>query len=271
VEDRGESYVRKWLKKHGFPFEMWVAQTLRETEFQVVHPAYYRDVKTGETRDADVNAFRILSHSVEESHYLIDIEATFECKTSVDPWVAFTWNQNHAMGETMWLGNANVKQLMGPAFWGIKPPHLKLNPVSGPKAWGLLQAGHEEGKRDTAYNAARQVFDAAQGLASQADDVTLFSLVIPVLVLDSPLFSASLGSSKELVVESIPSILYRHTPSDGVGSLLMHVVTREAFPGFAAHLKQDFETLVRFMIDRLDKHPELRLQLKTSSRPRSDS
>jgi len=79
-----KNQVEEWLLQQGFPLEMRVAKSLRDSQFEVRQSHYYKDSQTGKHREIDILAIR------SDKIGLVEIAFLIECKTTNKPWVLFT-------------------------------------------------------------------------------------------------------------------------------------------------------------------------------------
>lgn len=83
--------VEAFLKKQGFPFEMYVAHELRKAGFDAVYQSIlFSDPYTQKTREIDVIAY-FTKHL--DLHHSIQIKIIIECKHATTPWILFSSEQ----------------------------------------------------------------------------------------------------------------------------------------------------------------------------------
>ena len=77
--------VAEWLDSQGYPLEMKVASTLRDSGFRVQHSAHYIDPETSKSREID-----IICTAIGDRYGMADIHFVIECKSTKQPWIIFT-------------------------------------------------------------------------------------------------------------------------------------------------------------------------------------
>lgn len=242
--------VREWLLKEGAPLEMWAAARMREQGFLTNQSTYFRDPKTNEYRELDIEAGRRESiardgRAVGEASWHVIVE----CKFSADPWVAFV-----------------VEGEMRGLAWSLLRPTTRLGELllidcdrtgertrafaADVQAYGLLRkppnrkGGDDLDKRDPAFAATQKLCAAA--LKEINEDVprpTAATFVYPILVLEAQLMAASLGDDGSPYVKEIQSAVVTSPPTTSGRRVSILVVTKEAFPEAIRRVREEMDLL----------------------------
>ncbi len=233
-----ETKVGGWLGRQGFPLEFRVARAFASRGFTVT-PSHY--VEAGEkTREIDVRA--VWSQSIMQDR--MSFELFVECKWSKrHPWVVFASPDGHAvepplskvipangMGEALlWLLDESPDLLSGPPFVAV-----------GVLGHGGRQAltDKQQDSPDAFYSAMQSVTELARAAVYDPPTITATKsydarFTFPVVVVDAPLFKATLpADADELVVSRIPRarVYWRGASADRASRV--DVVTADSLPEF---------------------------------------
>ncbi|MFD6354072.1 hypothetical protein [Nocardia tengchongensis] len=255
--DKLSERVTGWLRDQGYPFEMRTARELRRKGIAAHLGQYYTDIETGQQRETDVCAFveRREDHGLRGrsvcGHLVI------ECKSARDkPWILFTdeqrsrfrrayADQRFAIPNNKWLSP------VGKQTWKAGPVPL----LEGYRPFGYtLVRAFGNGNDDVAYGAVMSVAKAAAGLrnkyAADADTlgVAIRAVVLPVLLVDAPLFQCELDDEGQERLTSIDrgTLVWRYQLGpDLPKETLVSVVTTSALSALADDLKLTVDSLRR--------------------------
>lgn len=238
--------VLSWMSKRGYPLEMKVTHELRKHRPDLLQQSYYyEDAFTEELREADVVTSWSPSTANGDNNRRVTFTAVIECKASGAPWVVFTQRSRPTWG-TWRVGERTVLTL-GERF-PVRDIFQRHGTQSSPlfsmarnlePGHGLTQKRDDRGGKDWAYDAVRQVISAAHGIArdfevhGSGDPVTI---VMPLVVTDSPLFECYVDADGEVAAESVlrSSVLMRTQHSRR--STYVRIVNSADLPALAKDL-----------------------------------
>lgn len=75
--------LRTWLKKEGYPFELWAGREFRQSGWQVFHGTY---PETHKLREIDLDVSWGPYGGLREKRGLVSFHLVCECKQSEKPW-----------------------------------------------------------------------------------------------------------------------------------------------------------------------------------------
>jgi hypothetical protein len=218
-----DGQVRKWLDTEGYPLEYAVARELRRNRFRTFHGLSYVDRSTGRPREIDVVA------ELQSSDRAIWL--TIECKASALPWVVLT-EESRPADWGLFIASSS-------AHWEARIRRQLAIPVN--HGFSLVQA-LKRGDQDLAFVALNQAAGAAAGLL-ESPHRDRPGLVLPVVVVSSPLYSLFVETSGEEILTRVPwSRLIWSGAS--IGRTLLDVVTREGLSGYAQTLHEDLTAIL---------------------------
>lgn len=284
--------VREWMLQQGYPMEMRVAQQFRRERFSTVQSAYYVDAETRELRETDVLASLAFSLA---SSVLLLVHVVVECKhvQREKPWVGLSASNQNVEDFQVFPRLASTGGLLLLNLIESKDGVRALPLFQMPKtvAYGLVEAfsksreswGSQKGagkrtqsrkdKPDPAYSAIRQVLSSARSRTSWfskdlAGDLTIVEIVLPLVVIDGPLFEAELSENGQLDIHPRDSLLLALN-TFGVGGKLgesvpvtfINIIKEAGTSSFAADVRTslkwirdncaaEFEVVSKAMLDR---------------------
>jgi len=236
-----ETKISKWLEKQGYPLEMYVSQKFRERKFSVSQSIYYYDSEYNINREIDVLAHK----GVFIEDRFASIDYIIECKSSKKPWLLFSSKREIAYDPIIeserYLHNENAYSLI---------VHLrsidlikKLYPFYydfASTGYGLTQAFTSG--NDIAYKAINTLSKYCD-YAIRSSNGNVFpecKIIIPILVVDTPLYEITLSENYEQKIER-----------KNVGCLSFNratiiVVTRESLDEFCKLVNDSSEWLLEY-------------------------
>jgi hypothetical protein len=245
--DSLEAKIMEWLDRQGYPLEMYTAKCCRDSGFAAYPSSYFQDTQSGQQRETDVYAHtrRI---PVTDKGREFQLSFAFECKQSrAKPWVAFT----HTDERNTMHPKAAMAQRIVPEYafswWRNlvkKADQNDLYPFgyANPLAHSLVRVSFERSNEDAAYAALMSVTKAAIGIAdwldlgssAGGDNQLFYTVVSPILVLDTPLFSCHLNDRNEISIASIDrcTLQWSNQVSQTSASTIIEIVTKQALPTF---------------------------------------
>ena len=191
------SKVSEWLHKTGLPLEIAAASAFKQQNFEVTHSAVYADPQLDKGREIDVVAY------ARDGTGLLQGYAVIECKASPNPWVVLV--SSSPSGNTYSsLGLTTQKTREALSAEALSTRHslgsaLQTLHVNG---YGLRQAFCKD--NDPAYAACISVMKAAKAQLEESHSKTeRYKFVIPVIVVDAPIFECEVADDGELRLREV--------------------------------------------------------------------
>jgi hypothetical protein len=266
-----------WLNREGYPLEMRVARALRDAGFLNVNQAEtYFDPVDEKWRDIDVTAAEYHVPNIggqtppfnENFAVRLVVECTY---TKPDPWIVFPRESNRlAEGYAM----AGGRLWSAPARWvpraivdgvGTGLPIPKILEFEDPIAYGVVrsgdvrQSGEDPGRtqnsksRAPAYQKVAQVVSAGEVL--RQGDAPMWTLVLPVIVIEGELFKARLLEDGRASIEDTKGVatLLQQRYGAETPNLAVTIVTAEALPSYARATRTNIVEFFKESPDLLTK------------------
>jgi hypothetical protein len=211
-----EKRVESWLNSTGYPLEMRVVRTVKDSggRWTVEANQTYRDRSTGAHREVDL----ALGRSCSTQGFNFWIELVIECKSTSEPWVVLrhhssspTFPQLNLYGFNLPMAivdsdDSNMLSFLERVARDIDGA-VPARPESG---HAIVEAFRKAGAKDSAYSATRQVMSAVRhriefeiGEPSAPHSPSL-SVFCPIVITTSPLFEATLSEAAEgLILEPV--------------------------------------------------------------------
>ena len=252
-----ESKVVKWLTEQGYPLEMYATRVCDDLGFETNPAFYYYDPDSGSYRETDVLASSTkLTLSDERS---FQIHLTIECKQSREkPWVAFT-DVDPATPELVFFHKITPEH--SAAWWASTVGSFRAGQTdyplcaTKPSAHSLARVSFSKSNEDAAYGALMSVTKAAVGVASWLDKVDkdsywskFHSVVIPVLLLDGPLFGCQLNDEGNLAIQRLSrcTLHWKNRIGDErMPMITIEIVTPDSLSAFLTSIQRDAVALVQ--------------------------
>jgi hypothetical protein len=259
-----EEKIHEWLRKEGYPLELYAYKLLREAGFVCEKSALYEDVESHDKREIDVFAEYTVTSEV-GPHF--NLTLLVECKKSEKPLLILCEDgQKHAIHREIYGARVYPSQLNNSlilAALGRKKMTILDGPTSSPtdelvcSGYSMLQAFRHS---DDTFH--RNLFGLAkaeyyfennherlfQSMIHSTDlEEAFVDLIVPILLVDSPLFNVYLddgeiaieGASWGSVTLNLP--WYVDTGSERQSNI--QVVTKERFSDCVQKLKRLAEWL----------------------------
>lgn len=230
--------IAEWLDRQGYPLEMRAAEQFSVAGFDVTQSAYYIDPETKAARETDIVAVK---DNVAGDAW-VRWMCVVECKSGRSaPWVLFG-----GRGEPLaprirvrFMGaSRKSRPYLARVSRRLDVESLPLFNSAKPPAYGMVQALRES-NNDVTFAASTSVAKAASfflnEFVSLAEGEESIEMVWPVIVIEAPLFEATLDSTGKVSVTEIEqgTMVWRH-PTAGEGITTIDVVTVAALPQYAA-------------------------------------
>lgn len=233
--------VAKWVRQQGYPLELRTARELESKKISATIGWYYTDPDSGQERESDVLA---LATRWATSDDCVAISLAIECKSARDkPWVLVAPNSDGLRWasspwyrlrapQTSWL--SGIEQV---ADGNLPTPLLDMDRSCG---YTLVRA-FAGGNEDVAFSAMMSVAKAARSVHAEHEHdqetgnffAPSYAVVVPVLLVDAPLFRCDLNSDRDVRLTPIDqgTVIFKHrVVGPSTAPLAIKVVTSEAFP-----------------------------------------
>jgi hypothetical protein len=252
-----EQKILNWLSKHGFPFEMRVAQKMSARTFQVTQSPYYSDFQTGEPREIDLlcRLYALYEPPKEIAMSELELFCAVECKASGSPWVVFKQTEANSWNTDQVIASRTGRKLLQKTRKGLKGSGIETSARSA--GYGVREAFADS---DRAFTALMQALKASEATIVDAnsieeklntggdDFVNIYSaLALPVVAITAPLFECTLdeGGDPKLQTVDLSSVVLRYPRTrEGAGQgAVVYIVTEGALPKFMDWVFEYFELL----------------------------
>ncbi|MYT70371.1 MULTISPECIES: hypothetical protein [unclassified Streptomyces] len=251
--------VLAWLSTQGYPLEMRVAQKLRDNAIRFIQSEFYRDSESGDLREIDLS-IRIQLRDHEEEVVTPYLCPVIECKSSPGkPWILFSGGvelhdsvkiaQRYVL-DRAWKHWSNFasQATKGRVTSGPWAHHFPLFSYSDPPAYSAVRTSLGKNREDAAYAAMTSVTKAAHSIANQYTirGNTAYQIAVPIIVVDSPIYSCRLGIDGDLEIERVTkgTVVWRNkVPGNSMPHAIITIISEEAVPDFCADLKGTAESL----------------------------
>lgn len=243
--------IRKWLLTGGYPLEMWAASKMRSEGFLTNQSTYFKDPKTEEYREIDIQAGHIETierdgRAVGKAQWLVIVE----CKASREPWIAFV-----DQSDSLRIGTRIARPVSRLAEMLVHESdrYERLKAFSAEVyAYGIVRKRSEDSpkgakdleQRDPAYATTLKLGAAAlEEIDEQMPRPTDATFVYPILVLEAQLMAASLTGDGSPEVHEIKSAVVLSPPSKEGRRVSLLVVTKTEFPNAIWRVRQEIQFL----------------------------
>lgn len=258
AQDLGEK-IRRWMQAQGYPLEMQIAQVANEAGFMAQQGLHYYDSDQKIHRETDVVV--TTSRKIEDFQCKLQFRVVFEAKSSAGrskPWVILA-DRASGMGRPARVVQRYVND-QAKEWWKTSAGRnravqdLSLFGVEDVRGYSLVRPnlGTRESRDDQAFAALMQVSKAAHGICEWLsepvfqDTGQFFAVVLPVIVVDSPLYECWLGDDGQLQVEEVNigtvrwgnRVSLRRSPMT-----IIKVMRLDAVDGYLQHLREAADVL----------------------------
>lgn len=255
--------VKNWLDKSGFPLEMRVAKKLVEAKFGFRQGMYIDDPTESVSREIDIHAWKVIGS------YPLRINFIIECKQSSKPFLLFKYPQmtGNSFIEYLPKINQHFTNPVGLSYLRHLELYLEggqsLEMFSSFSSSGYaLKAAHiDKDNKDYAYQAVMQTVNGCLSFKANLDKLGIpykmnsigemlnfAEWIIPVVVIEAPLFEVYLDLDGEIQVKQITKgLLSWFHPK--VGNLSVQVLTADEVGQFLENVELSVAKIQRFAID----------------------
>ncbi|WP_328692747.1 hypothetical protein OHA74_29985 [Streptomyces phaeochromogenes] len=206
--------LQAWLALQGYPLEMRVAREFRKKGIRVTSSDCYMDIESGDHREIDVTAriplCDLANLDGKAPSFLCPV---IECKSAPGkPWILFEGANLHPVASVAQRFVLNAAQ----HHWGryareINPTEtplaeiLPLFNIGDDPAYSAVRSSLGKNREDAAYGTMTSVTKAAYAVANMYPHKGNLAMhvAVPIIVVDSPVFSCKLSESGEVILEPI--------------------------------------------------------------------
>lgn len=234
-----EEAVAAWIRNHGYPLELRVAEILRTNGVHATHHRVYQDLSTGKVREIDVMGY--LDAKPVSLHLIL------ECKHSHNkPWLLFCTS-----APTLTAQGYPVSVPSTPAASKIvrklatRPAVQRMAMFAPKNLVGFRLAKAHTDNQDAAFHAVQGITSACLATARDIGSDGHSVIFLPVIIVDAPLFQCHLPHAEaEIQISRVPRGVLLHTYEPGEFALV-HVVHVDELPAFIGELRKDADRLAR--------------------------
>lgn len=255
-----ETEISNWLKKSGYPLELYVASELQKRGYLCGKSEIFVDIETDKTREIDVTGYHY--GEFESNNYSSSRRIIIECKKSDKPIInlcagnikksrfyyqaIFGDPEDAARPDVLAYSRFEKNPNDIGAFIEEVPVGYSLLPAFGKSDQDIYSGLMGLIKASTYYRRLFLEFrnSSLNDMSLHLQDRNSFEFHTAVLVVDSPLFDVSLDDTGELeVVRSDWSVLkmqlpWDFNPHDSNEGYCIHIVTKPAFPLFLESIEK---------------------------------
>ncbi len=261
-----EEKIEAWLNKEGYPLEFYTERLFRNSGF-LTYPSFFEtDPETGILREIDLIASKIkyIPRSNEnQDPQAIRISFLVECKRSFDkPWVVFTSNEKLALSNDC-VTNSFSSNSGSFTLWCLQDSsslnELESFQLPNEVAYSGRKALVEKGEKgDVFYETVQSIvakakatsishnFPIGMGISVQKHFENV-DIIFPILVIDAPLFKASLGQDDNLKVTRTKDarLMWRGSKYSGGTFAVLDIITKDHLQDYIKKRISDIEVIFR--------------------------
>lgn len=242
--------ILNWIDQTGYPFELDVGEAFRQSNWEVEHARWYKDLFTEKWRELDV--LSTIYGADDEGNAYGSVTLAVECKVSHEnPWVVFAAPKPLRDGFSLWNWGtvdqlsrdisfvASIRKVRPPSILGLTS-HFGHGIV---KAFGDMKSGNPT----SPFSALRGVVGAVAALGTESahffdqagDNYACLQFVIPLLVLRGSLYEYRFDDSDDDRLKQVDStVLSLASPFDGQ-QVLVRVITEAGVDPFLDEATRD--------------------------------
>lgn len=241
--------ILEWLQKTGYPLELYGESILSELNFNIINSHMYVDFEKNINRELDLLA----NLSTKKEDVYLEINLLIECKKSEKPLIVLANNnfkKNHiSFGEYLTINNPHCRTIMGIS------PEIEM-PGTCSYGFKIIQAFTDG---DELINKASNTLIKSYHdfNLQEAELLTVYmegnvhSLVLPILLIDAPLFELALNDEKVMEMKEIDSCILglRKVLPDFDEEFLIPVIKKQNLKTFCQNFNSISERIIDFLIE----------------------
>jgi len=214
--------ITEWLSKTGYPLELYAQKIALSKGYHSEKSTIYADVESGSPREIDLV---VCKHDSSERKYSYDVQWIFECKKSDKPLIVLSESETKTSRFNLFLGHEQISNGHPNEGIFVYEALRKLDSTSSTSCIGEFSEYVYSGYSivQAFSNTDERIYKGVMGLAKAYEDhrseyhkfintcvkeryydkgeqIPLL-LIMPVLLVDSPLYYAFLSNSGETEVE----------------------------------------------------------------------
>lgn len=259
--EEDEVAIAHWLAQGGYPLEMWAAREMRRSGMIVNQSTYYLDPVKNTHRELDIEARLETSFSISgQPAGMIRFRVIVECKRSTEPWIAFTeFDHSRVIFRDLQLPTTllGLHLIADCEKRGLPIRALRADT----DAYALVRRREKspardkevdsEEKGDLAFAATKKLAAAAAEALGEEMSYNDVRFVYPLLLVDAPLYVASLGKDNDPEVTRTDSTILHSPPSITGRRVSILVLTKRAFGPAVREIAREIELLRTAADERL--------------------
>lgn len=204
-----ENKIIEWLEKSGYPLELSAIEILRKYHYSPYSSGLYQDYETQKIREIDI----IANNTFDQDGVHIEFKLIIECKKSSKPFIILAQNDNTTFIDKVFY-NIEVDHPIAHSALETAS-NLRKNKFKNHFKWTKYPIGFKmvQGLTDsddmiyTAVNAVSKSYKYFYEFEKKIYDVNVkdnyYSLAIPILLIDAPLYKSSLSKTNGIQIEKL--------------------------------------------------------------------
>ncbi len=251
--------ILDWLKKTGYPLELFGESILSEKGFQIVNSLIYTDYENKSQREIDLLA----NLNVAKDNIELDIYLLIECKKTDKPLILLV-TDDFSTDSISINGYANSNN---PNYKIPFSEDLKIK-LPGRYSFGFKVIQAFTDGDEFIHRAANTLLKSIIDYSFQKENSLNFniennihSFAMPILLVDAPLLKLNLDKQNEMQLEEIDSCIleFRNQVSDSPLYFEIPIIRKEFFREFC----NNFENLPTSILNFLIANPDFQMKNQT--------
>lgn len=262
-----ETKIKEWLSKSGYPLELRTEKILRRIGFSVFNSEPYDDPETKVKREIDLLAEK----SLMKEDITVSIQFIVECKKSTNPFIVLEASKHPFNSFSLFTNYYSSHRMSHPSFFSRKGFKINL-PKKHCTGFKIVQgfSNSDETLFKAGYGLSKAFYFYLENEAKLIDyyiDDQVYSVYIPLLVIDAPFYSAALDENLGIELKQIESAIWRsHQISADEDDFSIIVVSIENLESLTKRIINTANSYLKFIIEnescRLEKEQKLKAKKK---------
>lgn len=239
--------IVEWLKKTGYPLELYGEFILNELGFFIVNSHLYVDTEKQISRELDLLA----CYRKEENNVNLSLNLLIECKKTDKPLILLATSEkvsknSISFGEFISISNPHMRALIGSAELSLEMP--------GKSGYGfkIIQA-FTDGD-ELIHKASNTLFKSLLDFNNESQEYleiyienNEYRLGMPILLIDAPLVELKLNESKEMEIHQIDSCIleYKNPLNTMEDTFFIPIIKKEFFKEFCSNLENISTSIIQ--------------------------
>ena len=265
-----EKKLIEWLKKTGYPFELWTESVLAKNGFASVNSSLYLDEEDKKYREIDLISSRTFGNN--ENNISLTISIIIECKKSEKPFILLSNKDKEKtkieIAEYYGLDNPMSRIL-------LNNPNKSINLPQKSSFGFKLTQGFVKGD-ETCHKAINALIKSYNDFIKNEEELldsfiesNHHTLTFPLLLIDSPLFDLKVDESDEIQLSKVNSgIISNHTHLSRFypQSFLIPIVQKNCFDAFLKEIIDFGNKNIKFLtenpLNNIKRHNNTKIAFK---------